>query len=77
MMDNTGASPSVRSHLAAGGAVAGAGILALGLVAAPPDANGAKVDALAVHLAAFALPPVAHSFALPGKVIVNQAKAAA
>ena len=75
MMDNTGASPSVRSHLAAGGAVAGAGILALGLVAAPPDTNGARVDALAVHLAAFALPPVAHSSALPGKVIVNQAKA--
>ena len=74
-MDNTGTSPSVRSHLTAGGAVASAGILALGLVAAPPDTDGARTDTRAVHLAAFALPPAAHAAPLLEKFIINQAKA--
>jgi hypothetical protein len=74
-MDNTRTLPSVRSHLAAGGAVAGAGLLALGLVAAPPDTNGARADIRPLQLTAFALPPAAHSAALLGTFIVNQAKA--
>jgi hypothetical protein len=67
--------PSVRSHLAAGGAVAGAGILALSLVAAPPpDFNGARTEVRVVRLAAFALPPAAPLVALLEKFVSNQAQ---
>ncbi len=67
--------PSVRSHLAAGGAVASAGILALSLVAAPPpDFNGARTEVRVVRLAAFALPPAAPLVALLEKFVSNQAQ---
>jgi hypothetical protein len=36
--------PSVRHHLTAGVTVASAGILAVGLVAAPPDVHGARTE---------------------------------
>jgi hypothetical protein len=68
--------PSVRSHLTCGVAVASAGILAAGLVAAPPDvkvANAARTEVRAVHLAALALPLAAPSGALPEKFINDQA----
>ena len=55
---------SGRSHLATGGALASAGILALGLVAAPSDSNGARTEVRAVQLAALGLPPAAHLGAL-------------
>jgi hypothetical protein len=54
----------VRSHLAAGGAVASAGILALSLVAAPPDSHGARTEARAVQLAVLALPSAVPSGAI-------------
>ena len=73
-MDNTSTSPSVRSHL---------------LVApSPAPASSRWVSSqhhrtpmaresifVAVQLAAFALPPAAHSAPLLGKFIINQAKA--
>ncbi len=65
---------SVRFHLTTGGAVASAGILALSLVAAPPDVNDARTEARAVQLAAFALPPAASPAALLEKYISNQAR---
>jgi hypothetical protein len=65
--------PPVRSYLTAGGALAGAGILALGLVAAPPDSHGARTEVRAVQLAAFALPSAADWRALE-EFISNQAQ---
>jgi hypothetical protein len=75
LMDTNSTSAPVRSRLTTGGAVAGAGILALGLVAAPPATNGARADIRPVQLAAFAQPPSPHSAALLEKFIANQAKA--
>ena len=49
--------PSIRSHLMAGGTVASAAILALGLVTARPDFDGARTEPRAVQLAAIAQPP--------------------
>lgn len=51
--------PSIRAYLNAGGALAGAGILALGLVTAPPDSHGARAEVRAVQFSSFALPAVA------------------
>lgn len=51
--------PSVRRHLTAYLTVASAGILALGLVTAPPDVDAVRSEVRAVHLAASALPNVA------------------
>jgi hypothetical protein len=88
-MDNTGTSvtsehcarvslrPSVRPYLAAGGAMAGAGILALGLVAAPPDVHGARTEVRAVQLAALTLPSTAPSAAILEKFVRNQAQISA
>ena len=67
---------SLRSHLAAGGAVASAGILALSLVAAPPDFNGARTELRAVQLAALALPTAASPAAILEQFISNQANTA-
>jgi hypothetical protein len=64
--------PPVFSHRTAGGAVASVCILALGLVAAPPDSNVARSEVRAVQLAAFALPPAAASSALLEEFIHNQ-----
>lgn len=66
---------SARSHLAAGGALASAGILALGLVAVPPDSNGARTEVRAVQLAAVSLSPTAYLGALE-KFISNQVQTA-
>jgi uncharacterized membrane protein YgcG len=68
--------PSVRSHLTTGGAFASAGILALSLVAAPPDFHGARTEVRAVQLATFALPSAAPSGALLEKFISNHAQSA-
>lgn len=43
--------PSFRSQLAAGGAVAGAGVLVLGLVIAPPESDGPSPEVHAVRVA--------------------------
>jgi hypothetical protein len=53
-----------RSRLAAGGAVAGVGVLALGLVIAPPDSGGPSPRVQAVRLADLALSPAAPSVVL-------------
>lgn len=53
--------PSVRTYLTSGGAVASAGILALGLVAIPPDAT-ARTEVRAVQLTAWTLPEVAEGW---------------
>lgn len=45
-----------RSHLGAGGALAGAGILALGLVTAPPDPRVSTAETHTVHLTAVTAP---------------------
>jgi hypothetical protein len=55
----SGHCPSVRRHLNAGVTVASAGILALGLVAAPPGVRGAGTEVRQVQLAAFVLSPPA------------------
>jgi hypothetical protein len=65
--------PSIRSHLMAGGAVASAAILALGLVTAPPDFDGAGTEPRAVQLAAVAVPP-APAGALLKEIIDTQAE---
>lgn len=65
--------PSVRAHLIAGGAVASAGILTLGLVIAPPDSNSARTEVRAVQLAGLAMPPPAYLGALE-KFISDQAQ---
>ena len=64
---------SVRRHLSAGITVASAGILALGLVAAPPGVRGAGTEVRQVQLAALALSPPALLGALE-KFINNQAQ---
>ncbi|WP_029113367.1 hypothetical protein [Mycobacterium sp. URHB0044] len=51
--------PTVRRQLAAGGAVASAAILALGLVVAPPDVRGARTEVRQVQLSALTLSPPA------------------
>src|SRR5690242_12398443 len=50
--------PSVRTYLTSAGAVAGAGILALGLVAIPPDAT-ARTEVHAAQLTTWTLPRAA------------------
>jgi hypothetical protein len=69
----SGHCPSVRRHLNAGVTVASAGILALGLVAAPPGVRGAGTEVRQVQLAASALSPPALLGALE-KFINNQAQ---
>lgn len=58
------AGTSIRSCLAAGGAIAGAGILALGLVVATPDSHGARTEVRSVQLTSVTLPPSAYLGAL-------------
>ena len=69
--------PSVRSHLTRGVALAGAGILAVSLVIAPPELDDAtKPQVRTVQLASFALPSAATLGALLQKIIVtSQAQA--
>lgn len=62
--------PSVRSQLTGTGAV----ILALGLVAAPPEPIGARTEARAVQLASTALSPAPSSGALLKQFIKHQAQ---
>lgn len=62
---------SVRTYLTSGGAFASAGILALGLVAVPPDFN-VRTEVRAVQLAAVTLPPVTPWGALLERLISNQ-----
>jgi hypothetical protein len=69
----SGHCPSVRRHLNAGVTVASAGILALGLVAAPPGVRGLGTEVRQVQLAALALPPPALLGALE-KFISHQAQ---
>jgi hypothetical protein len=52
---------SVRSHFTTGGVFASAGILALGLVAAPPHFDGARTEVRAMQLAALAFPSTSPS----------------
>ena len=69
--------PSVRSHLTACGAVASAGILAVGLVTAPPELpelNFARTEVRAVQLATFSLSPPAPSGGLLEQFLGNQAR---
>src|SRR6476660_4106322 len=47
---------SARRHVAAAGACAGAAILALGLVTAPPGTNAVRTDVRTLQLSTFALP---------------------
>jgi hypothetical protein len=47
--------PSVRRHLTTGLTVVSAGILALGLVVAPPDVRGVRTEVRQVQLTTFAL----------------------
>ena len=47
---------SARRHVAAAGAFAGAGILALGLVTAPPGTNAVRTDVRTLQLSTFVLP---------------------
>jgi len=56
MMGN--ARMSIRSHVTAAGAFAGAGILTLALVVAPPDSDGARTEVRAVQLTTLAAAPV-------------------
>jgi hypothetical protein len=56
--------PSVRSRLNTGVAVASAGILALGLLTAPPDVRAVRSEVREVRLAALALPPAPYWDAL-------------
>ena len=51
---------TVRSHLTGFGAFVGTGILALGVVAVPPDSHGARPEIRVVQLTASALPVVAY-----------------
>lgn len=55
MMGN--ARMSIRSHVTAAGALAGAGILTLALVVAPPHSDGARTEVRAVQLTALAASP--------------------
>ena len=64
--------PSVRSHFITGGAVASAGILALGLVVAPPDVSVARTEVRAVRLAALTLPSTVSSAAVLEMFVRNQ-----
>jgi hypothetical protein len=64
-----GIGSTIRLHFAAGGAVVGAGILTLALVAVPPNSNRAEtIEARAVHLAAFAMPTAVPSPAILEKL---------
>jgi hypothetical protein len=65
---------SFRSRLAAGGAVAGAGVLALGLVIAPPDSDGPSPRVQAVRLANLALSPAARSVVLLDEWVRSQSR---
>lgn len=51
--------PSVRRHLTTGLTVASAGILAVGLVVAPPDVRGARTEVRQVQLTTLALSTLA------------------
>ena len=51
--------PSIRRHLTTGVTLVSAGILALGLVTAPPDVRGAEPEVRQVQLAALTLSPPA------------------
>jgi predicted alpha/beta hydrolase family esterase len=55
----SGHCPSIRRHVTAGVTVASAGILALGLVVAPPDVRDARTEVRQVQLTTFALSPPA------------------
>jgi hypothetical protein len=72
---SSGHCPSVRRHLNAGVTVASAGILALGLVAAPPGVRGVGTEVRHVQLAALALSPPALLGALE-KFISDRAQTA-
>jgi hypothetical protein len=69
--------PSIRPHFITVGAVASAGILALGLVTAPPDIDNTRTEAHMVHLAAAALPSAAPAGALLTRFINDQAQVVA
>ena len=64
--------PSVRRHLTTGLTVASAGILAVGLVVAPPDVRGARTEVRQVQLTTLALSPPALLGALE-KLIATRA----
>jgi hypothetical protein len=69
--------PSVRTYFTSSVAVASAGILALGLVVAPPDVPGARSEDRAVQLVALTLPSTAPSAAILEKFVRNQAQTSA
>jgi hypothetical protein len=64
--------PSVRPYLTSGVAVASAGILAAGLVTAPPEVSVARTEVRGVQLIAFALPSTAPSAAVLEQFVRNQ-----
>ena len=72
----SGPCPYVRRHVTAGVTVASAGILALGVVAAPPDSHSAQIEVRTVELTSLALPPSAYLGALE-KFIGSRVPAAA
>jgi hypothetical protein len=69
--------PSVFFHRTTGGAIASACIVALSLVAAPPDVNGARTEVREVKLAAFAVLSAAPLAETLEKFIRNQAQTVA
>jgi hypothetical protein len=69
--------PSVRRHLTTGLTVASAGVLAVGLVLAPPDVRGARTEVRQVQLTTLALSPPALLGALEKLIGTRAAKAAA
>jgi hypothetical protein len=66
--------PSFRSQLAAGGAVAGAGVLVVGLVIAPPKSDGPSPEVHAVRVANVALSHAASSVVLLDDWVRSQAR---
>jgi hypothetical protein len=65
---------SIRAYLTGGVAVASVGILAAGIVKAPPDLSGARTEISAVQVAALTLPSTSPSTAILEKFVKNQAQ---
>src|SRR5215210_6024652 len=69
-----GSFPSVRRRFTTGVAVAGTGILALGLVVVPPDFDDARIDLPTMQYASLALPSPAELERFLTTVVATQAR---